>query len=114
MAGRDVTDYLQLLLRKSGHTFHTSAEMEIVRDIKEKMCGRRNGNREPVTGYNCPFVFFTFTLSCAFLFGDRCYVPFNIETSEKEDKEEVQPWYELPDGQVIKVRFSMMIESPCV
>jgi centractin len=37
VAGRDVTDYLQLLLRKSGHTFHTSAEMEIVRDIKEKM-----------------------------------------------------------------------------
>lgn len=30
-------------------------------------------------------------------------MPFNIETSEKEDKEEVQPLYELPDGQVIKI-----------
>jgi hypothetical protein len=32
-----------------------------------------------------------------------CYVPFNIDTSDKEDKEDVQPLYELPDGQVIKV-----------
>lgn len=35
---RDVTDYLQLLLRKSGHHLHTSAEREIVRTIKEKAC----------------------------------------------------------------------------
>ncbi|KAJ9107235.1 hypothetical protein QFC20_003770 [Naganishia adeliensis] len=34
----DVTDYLQLLLRKSGHHLHTSAEREIVRTIKEKTC----------------------------------------------------------------------------
>lgn len=38
VAGRDVTDYLQLLLRKSGCSMHTSAEKEIVRDIKEKQC----------------------------------------------------------------------------
>ncbi|KAI5449450.1 centractin- actin- protein of the dynactin complex [Naganishia albida] len=38
IAGRDVTDYLQLLLRKSGHHLHTSAEREIVRTIKEKTC----------------------------------------------------------------------------
>lgn len=37
VAGRDITEYLQLLLRKSGHVFHTSAEAEIVRDIKEKV-----------------------------------------------------------------------------
>lgn len=29
VAGRDVTEYLQLLLRKAGHVFHTSAEMEV-------------------------------------------------------------------------------------
>lgn len=33
-----MTDYLQLLLRKSGHHLHTSAEREIVRTIKEKTC----------------------------------------------------------------------------
>ncbi|KZZ93453.1 actin CyI [Ascosphaera apis ARSEF 7405] len=36
IAGRDVTEHLQLLLRKSGYVFHTSAEKEIVRMIKEK------------------------------------------------------------------------------
>lgn len=38
VAGRDVTEYLQLLLRKSGHYLHTSAEKEVVRSIKEKTC----------------------------------------------------------------------------
>jgi len=38
LAGRDVTDHLQLLLRKSGCYFHTSAEKEVVRTIKEKTC----------------------------------------------------------------------------
>lgn len=36
VAGRDVTEYMQLLFRKSGYVFHTSAEKEIVRKIKEK------------------------------------------------------------------------------
>ncbi|KAK7563964.1 actin-domain-containing protein [Phyllosticta citricarpa] len=36
IAGRDVTDYLQTLLRKSGYVFHTSAEKEIVKDIKQQ------------------------------------------------------------------------------
>ncbi len=36
VAGRDITEYLQLLLRKSGYVFHTSAEKEVVRMIKEK------------------------------------------------------------------------------
>ena len=38
IAGRDVTDHLQLLLRKAGHHLHTSAEREVVRTIKEKCC----------------------------------------------------------------------------
>lgn len=71
IAGRDVTEYLQLLLRKSGHNFHTSAEMEVVRDIKEKVC----------------------------------YVAFNIEKTEKDDSEDVEPEvpYKLPDGNVIQI-----------
>lgn len=36
VAGRDVTENMQLQLRKSGHVFHTSAEKEIVRVMKEK------------------------------------------------------------------------------
>ena len=37
VAGRDITEHMQLLLRKSGHVFHTSAEKEIVRIMKEKV-----------------------------------------------------------------------------
>lgn len=36
IAGRDVTEYMQTLLRKAGFVFHTSAEKEIVRQMKEK------------------------------------------------------------------------------
>lgn len=36
VAGRDVTEHMQMLLRKSGAVFHTSAEKEVVRLIKEK------------------------------------------------------------------------------
>jgi centractin len=38
VAGRDVTEHLQTLFRKSGAVFHTSAEKEVVRSIKEKSC----------------------------------------------------------------------------
>lgn len=35
IAGRDITRYLQLLLRREGHIFKTSSEFEVVRTIKE-------------------------------------------------------------------------------
>eukprot|EP00013_Stygamoeba_regulata_P005474 CAMPEP_0177636916 /NCGR_PEP_ID=MMETSP0447-20121125/4694_1 /TAXON_ID=0 /ORGANISM="Stygamoeba regulata, Strain BSH-02190019" /LENGTH=417 /DNA_ID=CAMNT_0019138811 /DNA_START=63 /DNA_END=1316 /DNA_ORIENTATION=+ len=38
IAGRDVTERLEFLLRRSGYDFHTSAEREIVRGIKEQAC----------------------------------------------------------------------------
>ncbi|KAG7378731.1 Alpha-centractin [Phytophthora pseudosyringae] len=38
IAGRDVTRHLQLLLRRAGYNFQTSAESEVVREIKEKLC----------------------------------------------------------------------------
>eukprot|EP00440_Ansanella_granifera_P039742 gb/GFBE01043105.1/.p1 GENE.gb/GFBE01043105.1/~~gb/GFBE01043105.1/.p1 ORF type:complete len:392 (+),score=94.82 gb/GFBE01043105.1/:1-1176(+) len=82
LAGRDLTAYLARLFTEQGHNFTTSAELQIVRDIKEKL----------------GFVAVDFEASLAAAEDRSKRLKVSPESSDKDAT------YELPDGQVIAAR----------
>lgn len=84
VAGRDITEHMQLLLRKGGHVFHTSAEKEVVRMIKEKTTYIALDPKKEEKEW--------------------------LATKGRADGKEVE--YTLPDGNKLKVRLLSSINSP--
>ena len=78
LAGRDLTEYLRKLLNEVGLNFTSSAESEIIRDIKEKHC----------------YIALDFEQEMKSNFW------FYIGYSESSQNEKI---YELPDGQTVNI-----------
>lgn len=95
VAGRDVTRYLKLLLRKEGVNFRTTAEFEIVRTIKERACylARYCQRRSVLTSLQ-PAI----TVLNSSTVQRLCSNPAKEETLETE---RVQ--YTLPDGSSLDI-----------
>ena len=90
IGGRDLTDYLMKILTERGYSFTTTAEREIIRDIKEKLC---------YTAHTTP--------EWEILSDIKTKLYQGIYMQEKEtattSSSLIEKQYELPDGQVITI-----------
>lgn len=101
IAGRDVSRYLRLLLRKEGYNFNTSAEFEVVRTVKEV--------RAPVLGLIFFFSYLLYLIRICLTFQRACYLSLNPQKDETLDTEKAQ--YVLPDGSTLNVRSKETMET---
>jgi len=62
LAGRELTTWMQQLLKERGHSFQTTAEKEIVKDIKEKNCFISLDYEEDLKAFEDPEKFKTYEL----------------------------------------------------
>lgn len=93
VAGRDVTDHLQLLLRKSGYHLHTTAEKEVVRMISKFSLSRGIVWCEHGTDL---------VSSRDFAEEKTCYVALSPAKEEKDGGGRGED-FRLPDGNIIRV-----------
>ncbi|KAG2385491.1 hypothetical protein C9374_003306 [Naegleria lovaniensis] len=88
VSGRDVTEYLRSILGERGYFFHTTAEREIVRDIKEKLC-------YVATSY--------FELLKKASTTSNSTDVTNSNSSSDHPNNGIEKTYELPDGSIITI-----------
>jgi len=87
LAGRDITDYLCKILTEEGYSFTSTAEREIVRDIKEKLCYVAENFDHELNIFNSGVA-------------DNRNRELMDKQIRPEPKEEP---FQLPDGSVIKI-----------
>ena len=118
LAGRDLTDYLMKILTERGYSFTTTAEREIVRDIKEKLSYPLSNINNLDVSYK-KFYFFKYFLYVALDFEQEMATSAKSSSPEKSYagiyKKKIHKFfllfstlkkyssYELPDGQIITI-----------
>jgi actin-related protein len=98
IAGRDLTDYMMKILTERGYAFTTTAEREIVRDIKEKLCYvamNFDQEMEVASSVKC-------STSCKRCAGTCCSEASTCDHSHQLINS-LDASYELPDGNVITI-----------
>lgn len=92
LAGRDVTEQLQLLLRGAGYDMKTSAEREVVRGLKEEACYLRAASASGAGGVGSGGSLAGASAAAAAAAAGGKGEPTRVEE------------FKLPDGNTIKVR----------
>ncbi|KAG9473042.1 hypothetical protein GDO78_015321 [Eleutherodactylus coqui] len=116
LAGHDLTEYLMRLLRERGVFSVSTAETEIVKDIKEKLCyvaedidaELRKKLQEVEDEYKLPDGNVIKVHNQRFRCPEALFAPDNIgieapDAELRKNPQEVEDEYKLPDGNVIKV-----------
>ncbi|CAN1349191.1 ACT7 [Linum perenne] len=108
LAGRDLTDSLMKILTERGYMFTTTAEREIVRDMKEKLAYVALDYEQELETAKSRGYMFTTTAEREIVRDMKeklAYVALDYEQELETAKSSssVEKNYELPDGQVITI-----------